>query len=163
MHSVCCCCIPIWRRSPLEKEPLIDLFLANCLPPWIRPWVEFAEKPINRCVIMSTSSLSSFVNIHQVVPVGKAAEEILWRRNPSLTYFWQIAPPPLDPTLGGVCRKAYKQVRDYEYFISIKFHKHPWSGSVGKADYVFQYIYTVHALVHPPPPFLHLNKYIKIH
>ena len=64
----------------MEKEPLIDLFLANCLP-------------------------------------------------------------PLDPPLGGVCRKAYKQVRDYEYFISIKFRKHPSSGSVGKADYVFQYIY----------------------
>ena len=30
MHSVCCCCIPIWRRSPLEKEPLIDPFL-RCL------------------------------------------------------------------------------------------------------------------------------------
>ena len=81
MHSVCCCCIPIWRRSSLEKEPLIDLFLANC------------------------------------------------------------PPPPLDPPLGGVCRKAYKQVRDYEYFISIKFCKHPSSGSVAKADYVFQYIY----------------------
>ena len=67
----------LWRRNPLN-----DLFLANCPPPphWIRPWVEFAEKPINRCVIMSTS-------------------------------------------------------------ISIKFRKHPSSGSVGKADYVFQYIY----------------------
>ena len=62
-------------------------------------------------------------------------EEVLWRRNPSLTYFWQIAlPPPLDPPLGGVCPKAYKQVRDYEYFISIKFRKHPSSGSVGKAE-----------------------------
>ena len=57
------CSLPIWRRSPLEKEPLIDLFLANC--------------------------------------------------------------SALDPSLGGVCRKAYTQVRDYEYFISIKFHKHP--------------------------------------
>ena len=37
--------------------------------------------------------------------------------------------------------KAYTQVRDYEYFISIKFSKHILSGSVGKADYVFQYIY----------------------
>ena len=26
MHSVCCCCILIWRRSPLEKRPLTDLF-----------------------------------------------------------------------------------------------------------------------------------------
>ena len=29
MHSVCCCCIPIWRRSPLEKGPLIDPFLRR--------------------------------------------------------------------------------------------------------------------------------------
>ena len=49
--------------------------------------------------------------------------------------------PALDPPLGGVCRKAYTQVRDYEYFISIKFREHQSSGSVGKADYVFQYIY----------------------
>ena len=92
-----------------------------------------------------------FVNV-----AFRSEEEVLWRRNPSLTYFWQIA--PLDPPLGGVCRKAYKQVRDYEYFISIKFRKHPSSGSVGNADYVFQYIY-MHECTHPP--FLHLNKYIK--
>ena len=29
MHSVCCCCIPIWRGSPLEKGPLIDPFLRR--------------------------------------------------------------------------------------------------------------------------------------
>ena len=28
MHSVCCCCIPIWRKSPLEKRSLTDLFNA---------------------------------------------------------------------------------------------------------------------------------------
>ena len=35
MHSVCCCCIPIWRRSPLEKSPLIDLILRqlSCMHP----------------------------------------------------------------------------------------------------------------------------------
>ena len=66
---VYCCSLPIWRRSPLEKEPLIDLFLANC--------------------------------------------------------------PALDLPLGGVCRKSYTQVRDYVYFISIKFRKHLSSGSVG--------------------------------
>ena len=99
--------------------------------------------------------------IRFVAVAFRSEEEVLWRRNPSLTYFWQIAlPPPLDPPQGGVCQKAYKQVRDYEYFISIKFPKHPSSGSVRKADYVFQYTYIVHALVHPPP-FLHLNKYIK--
>ena len=60
---------------------------------------------------------------------------------PLIDLFLANCPPPLDPLLGGVCRKAYKQVRDYEYFISIKFPNHPSSGSVGKADYVFQYIY----------------------
>ena len=71
--------------------------------------------------------------IRFVAVAFRSEEEVLWRRNPSLTYFWQIASPPLDPPLGGFCRKAYKQVRDYEYFISIKFRKHPSSGSVGKA------------------------------
>ena len=71
--------------------------------------------------------------IRFVAVAFRSEEEVLWRRNPSLTYFWQIAAPPLDPPLGGVCRKAYKQVHDYEYFISIKFRKHPSSGSVGKA------------------------------
>ena len=80
--------------------------------------------------------------IQFVAVAFRSEEEVLWRRNPSLTYFWQIAPPPpLDPPLGGVCRKAYKQVRDYEYFISIKFCKHPSSGPVVKAHYVFPFIY----------------------
>ena len=52
----------LWRRNPS-----LTYFWQIAPPPWIRPWVEFTEKPINRCVIMSTSSLSSFVNIHQVV------------------------------------------------------------------------------------------------
>ena len=75
------------------------------------------------------------------VAVAFGSEEVLWRRNPLIDLFLaNCPPPPLDPPLGGVCRKAYKQVRDYEYFISIKFRKHPSSGSVGKANYVFQYI-----------------------
>ena len=37
-----------------------------------------------------------------------------------------------------------------------KFHQHPSSSPIVKADYVCSH----HALVHPP--FLHLNKYIKI-
>ena len=139
MHSVCCCCIPIWRRSPLEKEPLVDLFLANCLPPPLDPPLG----GVCRKAYKQVRDYEYFISIKfckhpSSGSVRKAEEEVLWRRNPSLTYFWQIAPPPLDPPLGGVCRKAYKQVRDYEYFISIKFRKHPSSGFVGKADYVFQ-------------------------
>ena len=45
----------------------------------------------------------------------------------------------------------------YEHFIPTKFHKHPLSGSVLKADYVFPYIY-MHLCT---PTFLHLNKYIE--
>ena len=29
MHWFYCCSLPIWRRSPLEKRPLIDLFLPR--------------------------------------------------------------------------------------------------------------------------------------
>ena len=29
MHSVCCWCNPIWRRSPLEKGPAIDPFFRR--------------------------------------------------------------------------------------------------------------------------------------
>ena len=43
-----------------------------------------------------------------------------------------------------------------ENFIPTKFHKHPSSGSVVKADCVF-HIYTCIST----SPFLHLNKYIK--
>ena len=52
----------LWRRNPS-----LNYFWQIAPPLWIRPWVEFAERPIKRCLIMSTSSLSSFVNIHQVV------------------------------------------------------------------------------------------------
>ena len=54
-----------------------------------------------------------------------------------LTYFC----PALDPPLGGSGRKTTTLVRDHEYLIPTKFRKHPPSGSVAKADYVFQYIY----------------------
>ena len=67
----------------------------------------------------------------------QSEEDVLWRRDPSLTYFC----PALDPPLSRVCRKASTQVRDHEYFIPTKFRKHQSSGSIVKADYVFPYIY----------------------
>ena len=54
-----------------------------------------------------------------------------------MTYFG----PALDPPLDGSGRKKKKLVRDYEHFIPTKFHKYPSSGSGGKADYVFPYMY----------------------
>ena len=42
-----------------------------------------------------------------------------------MTYFG----PALDPPLGGSGRKTTTLVRDLEYFIHIKFHQNPSSGS----------------------------------
>ena len=68
-----------------------------------------------------------------------------------MTYFCLT----LNPHLGRYGRNILMHVQGHEHFIPIKFRKHPLSGSVVKADYVFPYIYT---LVHP---LLHLNKYIE--
>ena len=46
MHSVCCCYNPIWRRSPLEKWPLIDPFLC-CLGSISE---RICPKSLNACV-----------------------------------------------------------------------------------------------------------------
>ena len=54
-----------------------------------------------------------------------------------MTYFY----PALDPPLDGSGSKTTTLVRDYEHFIPAKFRKHPLSGSVVKADYVFPYLY----------------------
>ena len=89
MHSVCCCCIPIWRRSPLEKGPLI----VNGAK-----WLTLVAVHVNFCAAL-------------------------------------VSP------LGGSAKKAYKHVQDHDYFTPAKFCKHPLSGSVVKADYVFPYIY----------------------
>ena len=43
-------------------------------------------------------------------------------------------------------------VQGHNHFISTKFRKHPLSGSVVKADYVFPYIY-IHLISATPPPF----------
>ena len=142
------------------QDALFESTCSNKSPKghWSLTWVQWALLLKVRFLSKSESMTAIFVKsvrtatiaifqfrirgcIRFVAVAFRSEEEVLWRRNPSLTYFWQIAPPPLDPPLGGVCRKAYTQVRDYEYFISIKFHKHPSSGSVGKADYVSRYIY----------------------
>ena len=48
----------LWRRNPS---------LTYFAQPWIHPWAGFAEKSIYKCGAMSTSSLPSFINIHQAV------------------------------------------------------------------------------------------------
>ena len=130
---------------------------------WSLTWVQWAILLKVRFLSKSESMTAIFVKsvrtatiaifqfrirgcIRFVAIAFRSEEEVLWRRNPSLTYFWQIAPPP-GSAPGGVCRKAYKQVRDYEYFISIKFRKHPSSGSAGKADY--EYFISIKFRKHP--------------
>ena len=67
--------------------------------------------------------------------------------------------PALDPPRADLI-KSLNTCGGHENFILTKFHKHPSSGSVVKADYVCSNIYT--CISAPlPTPFLHLNKYIK--
>ena len=41
--------------------------LPSMALPWIRPWADLAQKSIQMCGFMSTLSLQSLVNIHQVI------------------------------------------------------------------------------------------------
>ena len=68
---------------------------------------------------------------------------------------WPIAAPPLISSWVNLAEKQQHLVRDHEYL----FHQNLSGGSCEEADYVFPY--HTHALEHFP--FLHLNKYIKIH
>ena len=69
-----------------------------------------------------------------------------------------LALPLIQPRADQI--KSLNTCAGNENFTPTKFRKHPSSGSVVKADYVCSHIY-IHALVHSPP-FLPLNKYIKI-
>ena len=60
-----------------------------------------------------------------------------------------LALPCIHPRLG--IWKSLNTCAGHENFIPTKFHKHPLSGSVVKADYVCSHIY-IHALVHLSPP-----------
>ena len=55
--------------SSLKKkffEEGVPHWLIMALP-WIRPWVDLAQKSIQMCGVISTLSLTSLVNIHQVI------------------------------------------------------------------------------------------------
>ena len=78
---------------------------------------------------------------------------------PSKAFWIWSSCPALDPPQDG-SDKSLNTSAGHENFIPTKFHKHPSSGSVVKADYVCSHIYT--CISAPLPPFLHLNKYIKI-
>ena len=48
----------LWRREP--PGPILA-------PPWIHPWADLAQVSIQMCGVMSTLSLPSLMNIHQVI------------------------------------------------------------------------------------------------
>ena len=74
--------------------------------------------------------------IRYVTVAFRSEEEVLWRKDPSLTKYG----PVLDPPLGGFGPKVNTNVWGHENFIPTKFGKYPLNDSVVKADYVFPYI-----------------------
>ena len=78
----------------------------------------------------------SLLCIRFVAVAFQPEEKVHWRRGPPMTYFCLALDLPLD----RYGRKTITLVRDHEHFIPTKFHKHPASGTVVKADYVFLYI-----------------------
>ena len=83
------------------------------------------------------------MNSVQFVAVAfRFEEEVFWRRD--------TPPPPppadlfclaLDLPLGKYGQNIFMHVPGHEHFMPTKFRKHPLSGSVVKAGYVFPYIY----------------------
>ena len=131
MHSVCCCCIPIWRRSPLEKRPLTDLFNATPvmyasgiyvtgLVPCLVNAVGFLLYKLHILRAAVSSYLSSWHTLELHIQVHQ-----LCTNNKHNTY--------LDPPLGGFGWKAQTHVQGHDYFIPSKFGQHPSMGSVRKA------------------------------
>ena len=81
---------------------------------WSLTWVQWALLLKVRFLSKSESTTAIFVKsvrtatiaifqfriwgcIQFVAVAFRSEEEVLWRRNPSLTYFWQIAPPWIRP------------------------------------------------------------------
>ena len=75
--------------------------------------------------------------IQFVAVAFRSEEEVFWRRGPPLTYF---ASPWVRPW-ADMAKTSLCNVPGHEHFIPTKIRKHPSSGSVVKADYVFPYIY----------------------
>ena len=85
-----------------------------------------------------THASRSLLWIRFVAVAFRSEEEVFLRRGPPplVTYFCLA----LDLPLGKYCQNIL-HVPGYAHFIPTKFRKHPLSGSVVKAGYVFPYIY----------------------
>ena len=99
-HSVCCSCTPIWRRNPLEKRPLIDLFFCTNSHVCIRNLCNQFGSMFSQCswfpvVINYTCSVaevtSNLSSLHTLEPNIQVHQ--LYTNNKHNTY--------MDPTLGG--------------------------------------------------------------
>ena len=84
-----------------------------------------------------THASRSLLWIRFVAVAFQSEEEVFLRRGPPVTYFAFS----LDPPLGKYGQNIFMHVPGHEHFIPTKFRKHPLSGSVVKAGYVFPYIY----------------------
>ena len=96
---------------PMPRDPAKELGNKSPKGHWSLTWVQWALLLKVRFLSKSESMTAIFVKsvrtatiaifqfrirgcIRFVAVAFRSEEEVLWRRNPSLTYFWQIAPPP---------------------------------------------------------------------
>ena len=85
-----------------------------------------------------THASRSLLWIRFVAVAFRSEEEVFWRRPPPPGDLFSLA---LDLPLGKYSQNIFMHVPGHEHFIPTKFRKHPLSGSVVKAVYVFPYIY----------------------
>ena len=189
----------IWKKISIKwKSPIRH---ANVSKTWLRTW----NKHINTSSLML---LDQLYTLGLLMKPSNLQKEVCWRKVPhdiflprpgwislkSLNTLGAISTlclPSFIKSIKGLSSKGllcvaivHMHVQVHGYFIPSKFLKHPLSGFVVKADYVFPYMY-MHLPIPPelvsspnfwisnipryfsfayaPPYFLHLNKYIKIH
>ena len=145
---VCCCCIPIWRRSPLEKRPLTDQFNAppvmyasriyvTGLVPCLVKAVDFLLYKLHTC--FPSCSLQLFIQF--VTPWNSIFKCISYAQTIKHNTY-------LDPSLGGFGRKPKRMCRAMITSFPTKFGQHPSISSVRKA--MCSPTYT--CISDPPPP-----------
>ena len=84
-----------------------------------------------------THASRSLLCIRFVAAAFRSEKKFVEEGDPPVTYFCLALDLPLD----RYGQNILMHVPGHEHFIPIKFRKHPFSGSVVKADYVFPYIY----------------------